>query len=61
MHEEQIAELKRVNSEREQELEEKIYSFNKQKDELFKKAKEEALKEEKKRTNKYLQKLERVK
>eukprot|EP00347_Sterkiella_histriomuscorum_P019987 403339532 len=47
MHDEQLNEMKRVTSEREQELENKLLLFTKSRDDLFQKAKEEAKKEEK--------------
>lgn len=44
-----MQEVKKVNQQREKELEDRIYQFNKQKDEVFDKAKNEALKEEKRK------------
>ncbi|CDW80578.1 UNKNOWN [Stylonychia lemnae] len=61
MHDEQVQELKRVISERENEIETKIIIFNKQKDDLYQKAKQDAIKEEKIKTDKYLSKIERIK
>ena len=54
-------EARRVGAGREREVEERVYQFNKMKEEIYAKAKEEAIKEEKKRMDKYLQKMERVK
>ena len=56
-----MSELKRVSAEREEELESRIMHFTRAKEELYQKAKSDAANEERKRTEKYLSKLERVK
>jgi hypothetical protein len=61
MHDEQMAEVKRINIEREKELEDRIYEFNKQKDDIYNKAKKDHSKDETKKIEKFKAKLERVK
>ena len=53
MHEEELAQTKRVNAEREDHLEKRIIEFEKQREEIYRKAKEEATKEEKRKRAKF--------
>lgn len=61
MNEEHLFEVKRVNSEREKELEETIYEFNKQRDQIYLKAKADCAKDEKRKREKFQSKVERIK
>ena len=54
-------EVKKVNNQREKELEDRIYEFNKMKDQIYEKAKKDSIKDQKKKLDKYQSKLERVK
>lgn len=53
--------MKKTVSEREAEIEDKIYQFNKHKEAVYEKARIEVREEEKKRLDKMRDKLERVK
>ena len=61
MHQEELAQTKRVNAEREAHLEKRVIEFEKEKEEIYRKAKEEASKEEKRKRSKFQLKVERIK
>ena len=61
MHEEELAQVRRVNAEREGHLEKRIIEFRQEKDEIYRKAKEEATREEKRKRAKFQLKVERIK
>ena len=61
MHEEEVQEIRKVNKDREDHLEQQIVAFRKEKDKIFKQAKQEAAQEEKRKRAKFQLKVERIK
>lgn len=61
IHEDQLAEVKKTVAEREAEIEDKIYQFNKHKEAVYEKARVDVREEERRKFDKMKEKLERVK
>ena len=61
LHEEEMSQVRRVNSQREEHLEKRVIEFEREKADLFFKAKEEAAREEKRKREKFQLKVERIK
>jgi hypothetical protein len=61
MHDEEIAEIRRVNRQREEQLEQQILGFHREREKLYSRAKDEARNEEKKKRAKFQLKVERIK
>ena len=53
MHDEEIAEIRKVNRQREEQLEQQILSFQREREKLWSQAKDEARNEEKKKRAKF--------
>jgi len=53
MHDEEIVEIRRVNRQREEQLEQQILGFHREREKLWSQAKDEARNEEKKKREKF--------